>query len=97
MGKRTKWLVIGLVLAAIMAIGIGSITASAAGPTANANAQTCGGAGGGFRFGGAVVDEVVTTLLGMTEDEIQALRQQGQSLVQIAADKMSPKSNWWTP
>jgi hypothetical protein len=87
MGKRTKWLVIGLVLAAIMAIGIGSIAASAAGPTANSNTQTCGGAGGGFRFGGAVVDEAVTTLLGMTEDEIQASRQKGQSLVQIAATK----------
>ena len=87
MGKRTKWLVIGLVVAAILAIGIGSIAASAAGPAANSNTQTCNGAGGGFRFGGAVVDEAVTKLLGMTEDEIQALRKQGQSLVQIAATR----------
>ena len=36
---------------------------------------------------GPLADEAVTNLLGMTEDEIQALRQQGQSLVQIAATK----------
>ena len=87
MDKRVKWLAITLVGVAVMAIGIGATVASAAEPTPTPSAQTCCGLGGGFRFGGAVVDEVVTKLLGMTEDEIHALRLQGKSLVQIAATK----------
>ena len=87
MGKRIKWLVIALSVVTVMAIGIGATVASAATPTPTPNAQAGCGAGGGFRFGGAVVDEVVTKLLGMTEDQIHELRQQGKSLVQIAATK----------
>ncbi len=87
MGKRIKWLVIALVGVAILATGIGASVASAAGPTATTDGQAYCGLGGGFRFGGAVVDEVVTRLLGMTEDQIHALRLQGKSLVQIAATK----------
>jgi hypothetical protein len=87
MGKKFKWLAITLVIVAVLAIGVGVMVASAATPTSTPNTQTCNGAGSGFRFGGVVIDEVVTKLLGMTEDEIHALRQQGKSLVQIAATK----------
>ena len=89
MGKRIKWLVIALVGVAVLGIGIGAGVASAAGPTPTptTDASAWCGAGGGFRFGGAVVDEVVTKLLGMTEDQIHTLRLQGKSLVQIAATK----------
>ncbi len=87
MGKRNKWLVIALVGMAILATGVGVGVASAAGPTATTDGQAYCGLGGGFRFGGAVVDEVVTKLLGMTEDQIHTLRLQGKSLVQIAATK----------
>jgi hypothetical protein len=87
MSKRIKWLTITMVVVAVLAIGIGATVASAATPTPTSNTQTCYGVGDGFRFGGVVIDEVVTNLLGMTEDEIHALRQQGQSLVQIAATK----------
>ncbi len=87
MGKSIKWLVIMGAIVAVLAIGVGASVASAAGPTPTPNAQAYCGLGGGFRFGGAVVDEVVTKLLGMTQDEIHALRLQGKSLVQIAATK----------
>ena len=88
MGKRIKWLVITLMGVAVLATGIGAGVAAAADPTPPAGTQTyCGLGGGGFRFGGAVVDEVVVKLLGMTEDQIHTLRLQGKSLVQIAATK----------
>jgi hypothetical protein len=87
MGKRIKWLVITLVGVAVLATGIGEGVASAADPTPTPGSQAYCGVGGGFRFGGAVVDEVVVKLLGMTEDQIHTLRLQGKSLVQIAATK----------
>ena len=87
MNKGIKRLVIITVVVAVLAIGTGAGVAAAAGPTPTTGAQAGCGLGGGFGFGGAVVDEVVTRLLGMTDDEIHALRQQGRSLVQIAATK----------
>jgi hypothetical protein len=87
MSRRTKWMAITLVVAAVLAIGVGATVASAATPTATPEAQICGAGGGGWRFGGVVVDEAVTKLLGMTESEIKALRQEGNSLAQIAATK----------
>ena len=87
MCKGIKWLVIMGALVAVLAIGVGATVVSAATPTPTPDAQACCGLGGGFRFGGAVVDEVVTKLLGMTENQIHELRQQGKSLVQIAATK----------
>jgi hypothetical protein len=85
--KRMKWIAIILALSAILAIGIGATVVSADTPKTNANSQTCNGNGGGFRFGGNAIDEVVTKLLVMTEDEIHALRLEGKSLVEIAATK----------
>lgn len=65
--------------------------ALAAGPLNNGNTPGtydagyyCGGPGWGW--GGTNLD-AVSKLLGLTTEEIQTLRQQGQSLVQIAATK----------
>lgn len=87
MSKRIKWLGITLAVAAVLTVLVGAGIASAAEPTPIPTSQTCCGVGGGFRFGGVVVDEVVTKLLGMTEQQIHDLRLQGKSLVQIAATK----------
>ena len=76
MTKRAKLLVIGITMAVIMAISIGTV-AYAAGPV---NSSNCGLQAG-------VCNDVVTKLLGMTTAEIQALRQNGKTLVQIAATK----------
>jgi len=87
MGRGIKSLVIMGVVVAVLAIGGGASVALAAGPTTAPDTPAYCGLGGGFRFGGTVADEVVTKLLGMTEDQIHALRVQGKSLVQIAATK----------
>jgi hypothetical protein len=86
MGKSMKWVAVTLAAAAVAAIGIGAAVASAATPPVTGNTADCSGAGGaGWRFGGAVVDEAVTRVLEMTADEVRDLRQEGQSLVEIAA------------
>ena len=87
MGKRIKWLVITVSVMVVMTIGAGAGIAAAAGPTPTPGTAVCCDIGGGFRFGGAAVDEAVTKLLGMTEDQIHALRLEGKSLAQIAATK----------
>ena len=91
MSRKLKWL-IGLVVAGVMVLAI-AVPALAAGPigTPTPSATTppcgnCGGAGYGQGFGGGM-DDVVTQLLGMTEEQIQTQRQAGKSLVQIAATK----------
>ena len=86
MNKRLKWAIAALSVAGVLALGVGAAAASAAGPAASNGAQTScvQQNGGGLRFQGGCLDEV-TTLLGMTEQEIQAQRQEGKSLVQIAA------------
>jgi hypothetical protein len=86
MGKRTKWLAGALMLAAVLAIGVGATVALAATPASNQGTQTYCGLGGGFRFGGTLVDEVAK-VIGMTSDQIRDMRQDGKSLVQIAATK----------
>ena len=71
-------------------------TALAADPTTPpapaAGTMPCGGAGAGGMWGGgrpewAGQPDEVATLLGMEEGDIQARRQAGESLVQIAAGK----------
>jgi len=80
MGKKFKILVVAASVAAVLVLSVGTM-AMAAGPR--------NGAGNGVCLGGgeAGCDQAVCQLLGMTAEEIQALRQQGQSLVQIAAAK----------
>jgi hypothetical protein len=86
--RSLKWAV--GVMAAVLLIMATAIPALAAGPnggpggapnpTGQASYGDCLGAGVGPY-------ETVTELLGMTAEEIQELRQDGQSLVQIAATK----------
>lgn len=87
MGKRIKVVGIALALVAIVATGVGASSALAAEPTPTPTTPAYCGLGGGFRFGGAIIDQVVTKLLGMTQEQIHALRAEGKSLVQIAATK----------
>jgi hypothetical protein len=91
MSRKLKWL-IGLVAAGVMVLAI-AVPALAAGPTVTPTpsattppCDNCGGAGYGQGFGGGM-DDVIAKLLGMTEEQIQAQRQAGKSLVQIAAPK----------
>ncbi len=93
MVRKYKWL-IGLVVAGILVLAF-AIPALAAGPTATPNSTpnavtppcgNCNGVGYGQGFSGGM-DDVITKLLGMTEEQIQTQRQAGKSLVQIAATK----------
>jgi hypothetical protein len=84
-------LTISLVVASLVALGIG--TAVFAAVPVNSGAVVCpvdeNGYGGGYgRLGQAgSSNEVVAKLLGMTTDQLEAERLQGKSLVQIAATK----------
>ena len=84
MGKRVKIFVIAASVAIILALSIGGV-AAAAGPnnTCN-NSAECGQQAG---FGQGVCSEAISDLLGLTTSEIQAMRLEGKSLVQIAATK----------
>ncbi len=89
MRKNLKWL-IAIAVAGLLAIAI-AIPIIAAGPNGANNSsptetQSCCG-NGNRRSPGIGVDEAVTSLLGMTREEIQAERQVGKSLVQIASGK----------
>ena len=80
---------LAVLIAGLLIVAVAG-TILAAGPTGTGNNSTgttaCTNCGGGFGQG-AGVDEAVTKLLGMTEEQIQAERQAGKSLVQIAATK----------
>lgn len=91
MSKKLKWL-IGVVVAGLLILAI-AVPALASGPTGTPTPSGttppcggCNGAGYGQGLGGGM-DDVVTGLLGMTEEQIQAERQAGKSMVQIAAAK----------
>jgi hypothetical protein len=89
MGKKTRILVIAMSLAAVLALSIGGV-AMAAGPddAPVTDNITCDGTGRGIGIGlggAAICTDEVQALLGLTTGEIQDLRQQGQSLVEIAA------------
>lgn len=79
MTKKARWWIIGVVTAVVLALSIGAVTL-AAGPVNNANAYGCG-----VQLGTCY--DVLSKLTGLTTDEIQVLRQEGKSLVQIAATK----------
>jgi hypothetical protein len=84
MGRKTKILGMAVAIAAVLAMVIGG-AAMAAGPVNTANGVS-NNYGLGARFGGqGVCPESVTELLGLTAEEIQAMRQEGLSLVEIAA------------
>ena len=93
MSGKLKWF-IGLVVAGVLMLAI-AVPALAAGPNGTGTPApsaaippcgNCNGADYGQGFGGGM-DDVVTRLLGLTEEQIQEQRQAGKSLVQIAATK----------
>ena len=86
MTKKVKW-IIAAVVAGLLVMAI-AIPVLAAGPTSTPNPTNTGGPGWGNGGGpGSMMDDVVTKLLGMTEEQIQEQRLAGKSLVQIAATK----------
>jgi hypothetical protein len=81
---KGRLILISLVLAAVLAVSI-PVIASAAGPyNSNGNTPRMGQQTG---CGQGECSEAVRDLLGLTADQIQDLRNEGQSLVQIAADR----------
>jgi len=86
MKMKVKWWVVSLVIAAV---ALATITGAvmAAGPQIRSGIGQCAPAGErGLSWGFGWGDEVITDLLGMTQEEICVERQAGKSLVQIAAD-----------
>jgi hypothetical protein len=90
-------LVTGLLVASIGATTLSASAANGNGSYANGNCSgdcigtgdctgTGAGIGGGFYNDSSDVCTVVCDLLGITQDELQALRQDGLSLVEIAAN-----------
>ncbi len=84
MGKRAKILVIAASIAAVLALSVVGVAAAASPNNPNDNAPQYGQQAG---FGQGICSEAVRNLLGMTTDQIQGLRHEGKSLVQIAATK----------
>lgn len=84
MRKKTKILVVAASLAAVLALSIGGVAAAASARSANGQAPQAGQSAG---FGQGSCSEAVRDLLGLTTGEIQTMRHQGMSLVQIAATK----------
>jgi len=83
MGKKTKRLIIALSVAAILALSIGTMAAAASPNGANGSGICCGQE---VCLGGqSLCLDTASQLLGLTKEEIQAQRQEGKSLVQIAA------------
>jgi hypothetical protein len=87
MGKKSRILVFAASIAAVLTMVIGGV-AMASGPAntnGNAVSNSCGQ---GYGLGGqGICSTNLTSLLGLTAEEIQAQRQEGLSLVQIAAAK----------
>jgi hypothetical protein len=84
MGKRVKIFIIAASVAIILALSIGVVAAAAGPNNANNNGNQCGQQAGS---GQGVCSEAISDLLGLTTSEIQAMRLEGKSLVQIAATK----------
>lgn len=84
MGKKAKILVIAASIAAVLALSIGGIAVFASSNNTNNGAAQAGQFSG---FGEGVSSEALSNLLGLTTEQIQALRHEGESLVQIAATK----------
>lgn len=87
MKLRFKWLVISLGLAALLAFSLSAVVMADDTVEGESDVATgyCGlGWGANYGFGGSGF-QTVSELLGLTTQEIQELRHDGQSLVDIAA------------
>ncbi len=86
MSKRAKLITAVLVTAGLLVVALAG-AAFADGPNGpGVNSEDCLGQGWGHHHGlGTTNAEVVSELTGLTPDEIHAQRQEGKSLVEIAA------------
>jgi hypothetical protein len=85
MVKKTRLVLVSLVLAAILALSIGAVAVAASSTNVD-DRGVCYGQEAGFG-GQGICSDAVCKLPGMTAGEIQTLRHEGKSLVQIAATK----------
>lgn len=85
MVKKTRLILVSLVVAVILALSLGTV-AAAASPNNTNNNGVCYGQEAGFDRQG-ICSDAVCKLLGLTAEEIQAQRHEGKSLVQIATTK----------
>lgn len=85
MGKRAKMLAVALVAISLLVVSVAGV-ALAQGPADTDDMPAyCGQGWGGYHGHGATSSETVSELSGLTPEEIQAQRQEGKSLVEIAA------------
>jgi len=89
MKRKLTLLAISLTVAAIAALSIGATVFAATPEASTPTTCPCGGTGNGPNGGwmGVNTPDVVTKLLGLTPEQLQAERQAGKSLVEIAATK----------
>lgn len=87
MGRKVKMLIIAASLAAVLALGFGGIAMAASPNNVNNNGVSHSYGQGAGLGGQGICSDNVCTLLGLTAGEIQAQRQEGMSLVQIATAK----------
>ena len=87
MGRKARILVIAASLVAVLTLATTGV-AMAAGPNSTNDNGVSNSYGQGYGLGGqGICSDNLTALLGLTAEEIQAQRQEGLSLVQIAAAK----------
>ncbi len=85
MSRKARILVIAASLVAVLALATGGV-AMASSPNSADDNGVSNSYGQGYGLGGqGICSDNLTALLGLTAEEIQAQRQEGMSLVQIAA------------
>ena len=85
MGKRVKLLAVALVATSLLVVSVAGV-ALAQGPADTDDMPAYCGQGWGRSHGQeAICSETLSELSGLTPEEIQAQRQEGKSLVEIAA------------
>ncbi len=85
MRKRFKLMTISMVLVGVLAATFSGAALAAGPPEVDDEEQSYCGAGWGGWQEGVTCSEIVGDLLGLTHEEIEALRHEGKSMVEIAA------------
>jgi len=93
MNRRLKVFTAALVVTGLLAVAFGGFALADTPATTNTTGTACpmgqlgwGGHGMGSQMGqGIICDEIVSDLLGLSAEDIQAQRLEGKSLVEIAA------------
>jgi len=87
MKKMLKFLAVGIGVAAIVALALGTTVFADSPQGADAPLECTGCGGNGFGGGGITCSQGVAELLGLTAEELCELRAEGLSLADIAASK----------